>query len=359
MNYAVILAGGKGERFWPLSRTEHPKQLLHLISGKTMLQETIDRVKDFIPIKRTKVVTGENIKRAILKHVDYLKDENLIVEPDMKNTCAAIGLAAVHLRRLDQDATMVVLSSDHIIRPEDKLVNILEVGAQLAREGEYLITIGITPSRAETAYGYIELAELYNTFDGILVYNIKEFKEKPDRLTAQQYYYDRKHLWNSGMFIWTVPTILHALEKHVPQMYSELESYSKHLGTRDEDAAREELYQRLENISIDFAVLEKAENTLVIKADLVWDDIGSWLALDRIKEKDRDHNVTIGQARAINTFETTIVNDSQGIIAALGVSDLVIVKTDDIVFVAHKTKVHEVRELLSELAKDKGLEKYL
>jgi mannose-1-phosphate guanylyltransferase len=359
LNYAVILAGGKGERFWPLSRTEHPKQLLHLISGKTMLQETIDRVKDFIPIKRTKVVTGENIKRAILKHVDYLKDENLIVEPDMKNTCAAIGLAAVHLRRLDPDATMVVLSSDHMIRPEDKLVNILEVGAQLAREGEYLITIGITPSRAETAYGYIELAELYNTFNGILVYNIKEFKEKPDRLTAQQYYYDRKHLWNSGMFIWTVPTILHALEKHVPQMYSELESYSKHVGTRDEDAAREELYQRLENISIDFAVLEKAENTLVIKADLVWDDIGSWLALDRIKEKDRDHNVTIGQARAINTFETTIVNDSEGIIAALGVSDLVIVKTDDIVFVAHKTKVHEVRELLSELAKNKGLEKYL
>lgn len=359
MNYAVILAGGKGERFWPLSRTEHPKQLLHLISGKTMLQETIDRVKDFIPIERTKVVTGENIKRAILKHVDYLKDENLIVEPDMKNTCAAIGLAAVHLRRLDPDATMVVLSSDHMIRPEDKLVNILEVGAQLAREGEYLITIGITPSRSETAYGYIELAELYNTFDGILVYNIKEFKEKPDRLTAQQYYYGRKHLWNSGMFIWTVPTILHALEKHVPQMYSELESYSKHVGTRDEDAAREELYRRLENISIDFAVLEKAENTLVIKADLVWDDIGSWLALDRIKEKDRDHNVTVGQARAINTFETTIVNDSQGIIAALGVSDLVIVKTDDIVFVAHKTKVHEVRELLSELAKDKRLEKYL
>ena len=135
------------------------------------------------------------------------------------------------------------------------MIQILQVGTQLAKEGEYLITIGITPARAETAYGYIELAELYNTFDGIPVYGIKEFKEKPDRLTAQQYYYGRKHLWNSGMFIWTVPTILKALEKHMPQMYAELETYSKHVGTGNEDAAREELYQHLENISIDFAVL--------------------------------------------------------------------------------------------------------
>jgi mannose-1-phosphate guanylyltransferase len=359
VNYAVILAGGRGERFWPLSRTQHPKQLLHITSRKTMLQETIDRVKDFIPIDRTKVVTGENIKQAILKHVDYLCEENLIVEPAMKNTCAAIGLAAVHLRKLDPDATMVVLSSDHLIRSEEKLVDILKVGTELAQEGDYLITIGITPGRAESAYGYIEMAESYNTFDGIEVFNIRKFKEKPDRLKAQQYYYDRKHLWNSGMFIWTVSTILRALEKHMPKMYSELESYSNHLGTKKELATREELYRRLEDISVDFAVMEKADNALVIKADLVWDDIGSWLALDRIREKDVDHNVMIGQARAIGTYETTIVNDSDGIIATLGVSDLVIVKTDDIVFVAHKTKVQDVKELLTELAKEKGLEKYL
>ncbi|KPL00803.1 MAG: hypothetical protein AMJ91_03290 [candidate division Zixibacteria bacterium SM23_73_3] len=359
MNYAVILAGGKGERFWPLSRTQHPKQLLHLISKKTMLQETIDRIRDFIPVERTKVVAGENIKKAILKHVDYLKEENLIVEPDMKNTCAAIGLAAFHLQKIDPDATMVVLSSDHMIKPREKLVNILETGTKLAGQGEYLITVGITPNRAETAYGYIEFEELYDTFDDILVYQIKEFKEKPNRIVAQQYYYDRKHLWNSGMFIWTVSTIIEALKKHMPQMYKELKSYSQHLGTESEDAAKEELYQRLENISIDFAVLEKAENALVIKADLVWDDVGSWLALERIKEKDRDHNVIVGKAHAINTYETTMVNDSDGIIATLGVSDLVIVKTDNIFFVAHKTKVQDVKELLSEFIQDKELEKYL
>ncbi|MGB2770482.1 MAG: sugar phosphate nucleotidyltransferase [Candidatus Zixiibacteriota bacterium] len=359
MNYAVILAGGRGERFWPLSRTQHPKQLLHLISKKTMLQETIDRIKDFIPVERTKVVTGENIRKAILRQVDYLKAENLIVEPAMKNTCAAIGIAAIHLKKTDPDATMVVLSSDHIIKPREKLLKILEVGTKLAEEGEYLITIGITPTRAETAYGYIESAELYDSFDDILVYNIKKFKEKPSRIVAQEYYYDRKHLWNSGMFIWSVSAILEALKRFMPDMYAELDNYSKHVGTDNEDAAKEELYQRLENISIDFAVLEKAENALVIKGDMVWDDVGSWLALDRIKDKDRGHNVIVGMARAMNTYETTIVNDSDGIIAALGVSDLVIVKTDDIVFVAHKTRVQDVRELLAEFSQDKEMEKYL
>lgn len=359
MNYAVILAGGRGERFWPLSRTQHPKQLLHLISKKTMLQETIDRIKDFIPVERTKVVTGENIRKAILRQVDYLKAENLIVEPAMKNTCAAIGIAAIHLKKTDPDATMVVLSSDHIIKPREKLLKILEVGTKLAEEGEHLITIGITPTRAETAYGYIESADLYESFDDISVYNIKKFKEKPSRIVAQEYYYDRKHLWNSGMFIWSVSAILEALKRFMPDMYAELDNYSKHVGTDNEDAAKEELYQRLENISIDFAVLEKAENALVIKGDMVWDDIGSWLALDRIKDKDRGHNVIVGMARAMNTYETTIVNDSDGIIAALGVSDLVIVKTDDIVFVAHKTRVQDVRELLAEFSQDKELEKYL
>jgi mannose-1-phosphate guanylyltransferase len=359
LNYAVILAGGRGERFWPLSRTEHPKQLLHITSNKTMLQETIDRVKNLIPVERTLVVTGENIKKAILEKVSYLKEENLIVEPEIKNTCLAIGLAAVHLKKIDPSATMVVLSSDHMIEPKDKLQKILEVGIGIATSGEYLITLGVIPSRAETAYGYIEFSELYDSIDGILVYQIKEFKEKPNRIAAQQYYYDRKHLWNSGMFIWTVSTILKALEKHMPQMAREIEIYSKEIGTKNQAEATKRLYRNVENISIDCAVLEKANNALVIKADLIWDDIGNWLALDRVKQKDRDSNVIVGEAKTINTYETTIVNDSKGIIATLGVSDLVIVKTDEIVFVAHKTKVQDVKDLLRDFAGNKEWEKYL
>lgn len=359
MNYAVILAGGRGERFWPLSRTQHPKQLLHITSDKTMLQETIDRVRNLIPVERTLVVTGENIKKAILERVGYLKEENLIVEPEMMNTCLAIGLAAAHLKKIDPSSTMVVLSSDHMIRPQEKLQKILEVGVEIATTGEYLITLGIIPTRAETAYGYIEFSELYDSIDDILVYRIKEFKEKPNRITAQQYYYERRHLWNSGMFIWTTSTILKALEKHMPRMYKEIKSYSKHIGTKNQAEAMKKLYQNAERISVDFAVLEKADNALVIKADLEWDDVGNWLALDRVKEKDRDDNVIVGEAKTINTYETTIVNDSKGIIATLGVSDLVIVKSDDIVFVAHKTKVQDVKDLLREFAGNKKLEEYL
>ncbi len=359
MNYAVILAGGKGERFWPLSRTERPKQLLHITSDKTMLQETIDRVRDLIPVERTLVVAGENIKNAILEKVSYLKEENLIVEPEMKNTCLAIGLAAVHLKKIDPSATMVVLSSDHMIQPKEKLQKILEVGTQIAKSGEYLITLGIIPTRAETAYGYIEFSELYNSIDDIMIYQIKEFKEKPNRIVAQQYYYGRRHLWNSGIFIWTASAILKALEKHMPQMLEKIETYSKEIDTKNQAEAKKNLYQKVEGISIDCAVLEKADNALVIKADLEWDDVGNWLALDRVKQKDRDGNVTVGKAKTINTYETTIVNDSKGIIATLGVSDLVIVKTDDIVFVAHKTKVQDVKDLLREFTGNKELEKYL
>ncbi|MFQ6002538.1 MAG: mannose-1-phosphate guanylyltransferase, partial [Candidatus Zixiibacteriota bacterium] len=262
-------------------------------------------------------------------------------------------------KKMDPSATMVVLSSDHMINPKEKLQRILEVGIEIATGGEHLITLGIVPTRAETAYGYIEFSEPYDSIDDILVYQIKEFKEKPNRITAQQYYYDRSHLWNSGMFIWTVSTILKALEKHMPQMYKEIESYSKEIGTKRQAEAKKLLYRNAESISIDFAVLEKADNALVIKADLEWDDVGNWLALDRVKQRDRDANVIMGKAKTINTYETTIVNDSKGIIATLGVSDLVIVKSDDIVFVAHKTKVQDVKDLLREFAGNKELEKYL
>jgi len=161
------------------------------------------------------------------------------------------------------------------------------------------------------------------------------------------------------MFIWTASTILKALEKHMRQMFKEIESYSKQSGTKNQDEAKRKLYRNAESISIDFAVLEKADNALVIKADFQWDDVGNWLSLDRVKQKDRNSNVIVGEAKTINTYETTIVNDSGGIIATLGVSDLVIVKTDEIVFVAHKTKVQDVKDLLREFAENKEWEKYL
>ena len=222
-----------------------------------------------------------------------------------------------------------------------------------------MITLGIPPTRPETGYGYIEVGEQFSTQDGVSVYRIKQFKEKPSRTVAQQYYLDRNHLWNSGMFIWTARSILAATKHCLPNLYRSLEKFYPHLGTSHEQEELKILYASAENISIDFAVLEKADNVLTIRTDLHWDDVGSWLALERIKSKDRDHNVVIGDVLSLGSYETTVVNEGDGIVVALGVSDLVLVKTGSIVFVAHKTKVSDLKEVLQRLAADPKLSQYL
>jgi len=359
MIYGVILAGGRGERFWPLSRHEHPKQLLKLTSSKTMIEETIDRIEGFVPSDRVLVVTGAYLKDKILEAVPSLKEENLLLEPEGKNTCIAIGLAAMHIRAKDPDGVMVVLSSDHLIHPRERMISILRAGSELAGEGDFLITIGVVPSRAETAYGYIELDREFALKEGIRFYKVKRFKEKPVPTRAQEYYLDRNHLWNSGMFIWRADAILKAIEKHAPDIDECLREYSGSMESSDEERARADLYKKCANISIDFAVMEKAANVLTIKGDIKWDDVGSWLAMDRIHERDRSSNVTLGDVVLEDSFENIVVNDADGVIACLGAADLVIVRTGEIVMVAHKTRVADVKNLLAALGNDEKYEKYL
>ncbi len=359
MIYGVILAGGKGERFWPLSRAERPKQLLRLISSKMMLQETIDRILPLISGERILVVTSEDIVSPILDEISMLKRENILAEPSGRNTCLAIGLAAKHLQKIDPESIMVVLSADHIIQPAEKLHEIISIGAQIAKDEDRLITIGINPTRAETNYGYIKMAEPYKVFGSISVYEVEAFTEKPKPLVANEYYYGYKHLWNSGMFIWSVASILKAINFCQPEIAAALDEYAVFIGTENEKEAIKTLYNKCDPISIDFAVLENAENVLTIRGDIIWDDVGSWNALERYKTKDQDNNVVIGDARLLNTYETTIYNDNDGIIVSLGVTDLVIVKTQDIVLVAHKTQVNDVKKILNELSKDDSMKKYL
>ena len=359
MIHGVILAGGKGERFWPLSRAEHPKQLLRLISSKTMLQETIDRVLPLISSERILVVTSEDIVAPILDEITMLGPENILAEPFGRDTCLAIGLAAVHLQKTDPDAVMVVLSADHIIQPAEKLLEIVSIGAQIAQDEDKLITIGINPTRAETNYGYVKMGEPYKVFGGIAVYQVEAFTEKPKPLVASEYYYGHKHLWNSGMFIWSAKTILKAIKSCQPDTAAALEEYAVLIGTENEKEALKILYGKSDPISIDFAILESAENVLTIRGDIIWDDVGSWNALERYKTKDQDNNVVIGDARLSNTYETAIYNDTDGIIVSLGVSDLVIVKTNDIVLVAHKTQVNDVKKIIAELSQDDSMKKYL
>lgn len=354
----MILAGGKGERFWPLSRKNRPKQLLKLASDKTMLQETIDRILPLAPLDKQIIVTGRSISQAILDEIDYLKEENLLVEPDGKNTLYAIGLAAVHIEHDDPAGVMVVLSADHLINPPERLREIIKFGASLAATENKLITIGIVPTRAETGYGYIKLGEVVKVDSGVSVHKVVEFTEKPQRLLAQKYFYGREHLWNSGMFIWTVKAIMTEIEQHCPDAFKLLREYASAIGKDNENAAREKLYEAANAISIDFAVLEKAENTLTMRADIVWDDVGSWNALERFMEPDTDRNVVIGNVALSESYELTVYNESDGLIAALGVSDLVIVRSGNTTLVAHKTKVGELKSLLKQVSQLKDHEKY-
>lgn len=359
MIYGVIMAGGKGERFWPLSRASHPKQFLKLTSDRTMLAETIERVRPLIPLEHIRIVTGESMMQVLLHSTDYLNKSHILAEPFGRNTCLAIGLAAAHLLHADSHAVMVVLSADHLIRPAEKLLRILEDGCAIASVENRLITIGIVPTRPETGYGYIKLGDLYKTERDSTVFNVAAFTEKPKAAVAQEYYFSRKYLWNSGMFIWSARAILQAIRDCRPEIGELLTNYSETIGTPRELAARQEMYQKAPAISIDYAVLEKAANVMVIKADIVWDDIGSWNALERFKDRDSDNNVVVGQTVAVETFETTIYNDAEGLVACLGVSDLVIVRSGNVTLVTHKTRAGEIKELLSKLGEDESTRGYL
>lgn len=359
MVYGVILAGGRGERFWPLSRVDKPKQFLKLTSDRTMLEETILRIKPLIPLQNVRVVSGESMSEHILAAADYIKPEQVLREPKPRNTCLAVGLAAVHLVKEDPHAVMVVLSADHLVRPASRLLQIIEDGCAIASVEDKLITIGIAPTRPETGYGYIKLGEPYSTERKSQVFQVGAFAEKPKAVVAQEYYYSRKYLWNSGMFVWSARAILRAVKECQPELAALLDAYAETIGTAKEAAARDELYEKATSISVDYAVLEKTRDVLAIKADIVWDDVGSWGALERYKSLDSDHNVTIGSCVTLDTFETTIYNDSEGMIATLGVSDLVVVCSQGITFVAHKAKLGQIKDLLSKIGEDDKIKKYL
>lgn len=359
MIYGVIMAGGKGERFWPLSNESHPKQLLAITSNRNMLQVTLDRITEFIPMDRILIVAGANINDAIMEQCERVGEANMLAEPFGRNTCLAVGCAAIHMQKKDPEAVMVVLSADHLIQPASKLIKVIKVGTNVAAKEDKLITIGITPTRAETGYGYIELGEELREVDEVHIYNVSAFKEKPRPTVAQQYYYGGRHLWNSGMFIWSVKTILRAFEEYMPEMYELLVAYGEQIGTANEEKARLEMYNEAEAVSIDVAIMEQADNVLTLRGDFVWDDVGSWMSLQRFMEQDKGNNVIVGPAVLVNSYESTIYNDDHGLIAALGVSDLVIAKSGDVVMVAHKTQLDRIKELLSELAENEDTKKYL
>jgi mannose-1-phosphate guanylyltransferase len=357
--YAVILAGGKGERFWPWSRNDKPKQLLTITGARTMLEETINRVKPLVPEERILVVAGKDLVKPIMKGCPGLMAKNIIVEPMGRNTAPAIGLAAVTLQAQDPQAVMAVLSTDHQIHPREKFLVALSSAAQLVQREDCLVTFGIPPTRPETGYGYIEVGQELSREDGGIVYRVKEFKEKPTRLLAQKFYLDRDHLWNSGMFVWKVDAVLKALATHMSELSRGLNQVSRKKTKRERDQAIKRLYGKTTAISIDYGIMEKADNVVVIRGNFLWDDVGTWTALKRIHKPDRDGNVILGDGLAMDSFECILASEDGGVIATLGVSDLIVARTPDCVLVAHASRAQDVRALVEKLGVKAKYKKYL
>jgi len=339
---AVIMAGGKGERFWPLSRERFPKQLLSLTGKKSLLQETVERIQPLIPPRDILVVTRRPLARAVERQLPQIPRKNIISEPVGRNTASCIGLAA---KMIKGDAVMVVLPADHIIKPRGKFLDTLKRAVTLAGETEDLITIGIKPTYAATGYGYIEVGNKEKQG----VFGVKRFAEKPDRKKAERFLKTGRFFWNSGIFVWKKSVILEAMRKYMPSLYRGLQRISlKNVN---------KLYPGLPNVSIDYGIMEKAKNSLVLPADFSWEDLGSWESLDKFLLRDRKKNAITGRVLLMDTQNCTVVN-KKGLLSTIGVSDLIIVSTDDVTLVFPKGKGQQVKKLVEKLKKDPKLRKY-
>jgi len=354
---AVIMAGGKGERFWPKSRTNLPKQFLNISGNESMLQLTIKRLEKLIPITQIFIVTNELYAELIKAQIPKLPYDNIIIEPVGRNTAPCVGLASIVIEERFPDSTMVVLPSDHIIHDEDGFLRILNTAFEVAETQRQLVTLGIQPTYPETGYGYIERTDQVQLVNGMDVYKVSQFVEKPDEATARRYLEAGNFYWNSGIFIWKVEVIREHIRKLMPEMHDVLETIKA--GFRDGDwrAVIQREFHKMPDQSVDYGIMEKVRDISVIPCVFGWDDVGSWTALERINELDENGNVIRGNILNLDT-KRCIIESNGKLIATLGVEDLIIIDTEDVTLICAKDKAQEIKSLLRELRNQK-MDEYL
>jgi len=305
------------------------------------------------------IVTNPDYASITSNQLPEIPTENIIVEPMSKNTVVCIGLSAIYIRkRYGEDAIMIVLPSDHLIRDEDEYIRILRLAIQVAKQEGNLVTIGLKPTAPETGYGYIKIGNRVTPKGLDAVYEVESFVEKPDKKTAAKYVDSEEYLWNSGMFVWKVSTILNNIKQHMPQLYKSLERISTVMDSDQLDEVLYEEYSKLESISIDYGVMEKANSVYVIPGDFGWDDVGSWTALEKIEEPDENGNIVKGNIITVDTKKCIIHGSDKRLLALLGLENLIIVDTDDVTLICPKNKAQDIKKLLKEV-KEKNLILYL
>ncbi len=354
--FGVILAGGRGERFWPESRRLRPKQLLRITGKLSLLETTLARVRSNIPLRRLLVVTTKELSLPIRRLLPNLTERNILIEPMGRNTAVALAYATSIVHHEDPNAIMVVLPADHNIPDRRKFLRTLEIAEKVAKE-DFLVTFGIVPTRPETGYGYIEVSDELLNEGAVSVYRASAFKEKPNLKLARSFVKSDMYLWNSGMFVWKVSTIMEAFKKYMPKVYSGMLDLKRSLDAGELEKEVIEFYSRAESISIDYGVMERAENVAVVRADFGWDDVGSWLALDRLRRKNEDGNVVVGQFVGVDAKDC-IVYSKSGLIGAIGIDNLIIIRTNEATLICKKERAQDVKKLVSLLSQE-GLEAYL
>lgn len=343
---ALIMAGGRGERFWPKSRRNMPKQFLSLTDdGKTMIQLTVERILPLVAVEDIFIVTNRDYKKLVRQQLPDLPEENVLCEPVGKNTAPCIGLGAVRIAKKYDDAVMFVLPSDHLIKYHTMFLKTLSDAADVAEQGKNLVTIGITPDYPETGYGYIKF-QPERTMNG--AFPVDRFVEKPDLEKAKEYLATEQYLWNSGMFTWKVSTILDNLKQFQPELYEGLRRIQSSIGSPEEENVLEKEFSAFRSVSVDYGVMEKAENIYTLSGSFGWDDVGSWLAVGRLKRSNEFGNVINGNVISIDTRDTIIQGEGK-LIATVGVSNLIVVDSEDALLICEKDCAGKIKKVLETL----------
>jgi len=353
MRHAVIMAGGPGSRLWPLSRADRPKQLLRLFDKQSLLRASYERLVPLFPTESIYVIAGEGHLAAIAKELPELPSVNLLGEPEGRDTANAIGLAAAILHQRDPDGVMGIFTADHVIRPVDRFQAAVRSAFAVAEAyPDYLVTLGVRPTSPQTAYGYIERGE--QRAKG--VFQVLRFAEKPSLIDAKRFLADQRYYWNSGMFVWKTGTILGLLERFLPESHRSLTEIARVWDTASGGAKARELYPGLRKISIDFAVMERAENILMVEMDCEWADVGSWPALEFVIAPDAAANVNAASKVLHLGSQGNIVvcEDDKHLTATIGVQDLVIVHAGDATLICGKKDAQSLKELVGRIRNEFG-----
>jgi mannose-1-phosphate guanylyltransferase len=363
-SYAIIMAGGVGARFWPYGSMKLPKQFLPVAdSSDTMLQLTIKRVKDIIPYERIFIITNDQHINEVKKQVPKIPLDNIIGEPVGRNTAPCVGLASIILKQFDERAKMLVVPADHLISDQEAFKATVNAGLTFIEAEDAIVTLGINPTYPETGYGYIQFVDdtyltvELNRSEKVNIYKVKTFAEKPTIETAKQFLESGDFLWNSGMFIFRSDTILKEMQRSLPDLYHELLKIEKDIHTNKFKSTLSKVYSHIRSISIDYGIMEKAQNVYVIKGNITWSDLGSWDEVFRIKNKDKNNNVISGDT-FIKDSKNNLIMSTRGFAGIIGVEDLIVINTKEGLLICKRGRSQEVKEIIDYL-KRKGLTEFL